>query len=89
MISLPKSFEFIEVSMSSMPLINDHHDSLSLYSVSPTGSSPLPITPDYGGPSVCYADGVFDSKFGRFVTVREGKSLFSGAYSVAHNLLGT
>ncbi|KAK3423103.1 hypothetical protein EUGRSUZ_F00028 [Eucalyptus grandis] len=34
-------------------------------------SPPLPITPDYGGPSVCYADGVFDDRFGRYVTVRE------------------
>ncbi|KAF8022934.1 hypothetical protein BT93_F0449 [Corymbia citriodora subsp. variegata] len=37
------------------------------------GSPPLPITPDYGGPSVCYADGVFDSRFGRYVTVREDR----------------
>ncbi|KAL3732787.1 hypothetical protein ACJRO7_022328 [Eucalyptus globulus] len=36
-------------------------------------SLPLPITPDYGGPSVCYADGVFDGRFGRYVTVREDR----------------
>ncbi|XP_071722289.1 dipeptidyl-peptidase 5-like [Rutidosis leptorrhynchoides] len=36
-------------------------------------SPPLPITPDYGGPSVCYADGVFDGRFGRYVTVREDR----------------
>ncbi|XP_071722287.1 uncharacterized protein [Rutidosis leptorrhynchoides] len=36
-------------------------------------SLPLPITPDYGGPSVCYADGVFNSRFGRYVTVREDR----------------
>ncbi|KAJ4867532.1 alpha/beta-Hydrolases superfamily protein [Raphanus sativus] len=34
-------------------------------------SSPKPITPDYGSPAVTYADGVFDSRFNRFVTVRE------------------
>ncbi|WMV25644.1 hypothetical protein MTR67_019029 [Solanum verrucosum] len=34
-------------------------------------SAPLPLTPDYGGRSVCYADGVFDSRFNRYVTVRE------------------
>ncbi|KAJ4966550.1 hypothetical protein NE237_018399 [Protea cynaroides] len=34
-------------------------------------SFPLPITPDYGGPLVRYADGVFDSRFNRYVTVRE------------------
>ncbi|KAI6688173.1 hypothetical protein NL676_025001 [Syzygium grande] len=32
-------------------------------------SPPLPITPDYGGPSVCYADGILNSRFGRHVTV--------------------
>ncbi|KAF8022931.1 hypothetical protein BT93_F0446 [Corymbia citriodora subsp. variegata] len=36
-------------------------------------SPPLPITPDYGGPSVCYVDGVFDSKFGRYIAVREDR----------------
>ncbi|KAL5992680.1 hypothetical protein ACLOJK_013599 [Asimina triloba] len=34
--------------------------------------SPVPITPDYGdGPRVCYADGVFDSQFNRYITIRE------------------
>ncbi|PON45873.1 Peptidase S9, prolyl oligopeptidase, catalytic domain containing protein [Parasponia andersonii] len=36
-------------------------------------SSPEPLTPDYGGPVVSYADGVFDSRFSRFVTVREDR----------------
>ncbi|XP_058221016.1 uncharacterized protein LOC131331166 isoform X1 [Rhododendron vialii] len=36
-------------------------------------SSPLPLTPDYGAPSVCYADGVFDSHFNRYVTVMEDR----------------
>ncbi|KAL6216539.1 hypothetical protein ACLB2K_009762 [Fragaria x ananassa] len=34
-------------------------------------SSPVPLTPDYGGPVVSYADGVFDARFNRFITVRE------------------
>ncbi|KAM3221531.1 hypothetical protein P3L10_020801 [Capsicum annuum] len=34
-------------------------------------SAPLPLTPDYGGLSVCYADGVVDFQFNRYVTVRE------------------
>ncbi|PSR99741.1 Dipeptidyl aminopeptidase [Actinidia chinensis var. chinensis] len=34
-------------------------------------SFPLPLTPDYGGPLVSYADGEFDSHFNRYVTVRE------------------
>lgn len=37
-----------------------------------TDSGPVPVTPDYGGPVVCYADGVFDKTSNRYVTVREG-----------------
>ncbi|RWW74874.1 hypothetical protein BHE74_00017160 [Ensete ventricosum] len=40
-----------------------------------TGPSPVPITPDYGGPLVCYADGNFDSHFSRYITVMEGQEL--------------
>lgn len=36
-------------------------------------STPLPLTPDYGGPLVSYADGVFDARFNRYITVQEGK----------------
>jgi dipeptidyl aminopeptidase/acylaminoacyl peptidase len=35
--------------------------------------SPVPLTPDYGGPVVSYADGVFDARFGRYVTVQEDR----------------
>ncbi|CAL5385148.1 unnamed protein product [Camellia sinensis] len=42
-------------------------------SIESRDSSPLPLTPDYGGPLVCYADGVFDSRFNRYVTVREDR----------------
>ncbi|KAG7943747.1 hypothetical protein I3843_15G058600 [Carya illinoinensis] len=34
-------------------------------------STPLPLTPDYGGPLVSYADGVFDARFNRYITVQE------------------
>ncbi|KAF3547462.1 hypothetical protein DY000_02010677 [Brassica cretica] len=34
-------------------------------------SPPKPITPDYGSPAVTYADGVFDARFHRYITVRE------------------
>ncbi|KAA8536168.1 hypothetical protein F0562_028646 [Nyssa sinensis] len=34
-------------------------------------STPVPFTPDYGGPVVRYADGVFDLHFNRYVSVRE------------------
>jgi len=37
------------------------------------GTSPLPVTPDYAGSTVRYADGVFDPHFGRYVTVMEGE----------------
>lgn len=36
------------------------------------GSSPVPLTPDYGGPLVHYADGAFDAHFNRYLTVMEG-----------------
>ncbi|XP_057469014.1 uncharacterized protein LOC130758197 [Actinidia eriantha] len=40
-------------------------------SIESRDSFPLPLTPDYGGPLVSYADGEFDSHFNRYVTVRE------------------
>ncbi|CAH1452196.1 unnamed protein product [Lactuca virosa] len=36
-------------------------------------SSPVALTPDYGEPLVCYADGVFDKRFNRYVTIREDR----------------
>nr|CAB3486759.1 unnamed protein product [Digitaria exilis] len=35
------------------------------------GTSPLPVTPDYAGSTVRYADGVFDPHFCRYVTIME------------------
>ncbi|CAN4103762.1 unnamed protein product [Withania somnifera] len=54
-------------------LIFSNYKDQRLYkqSISSIDSVPLPLTPDYGGQSVCYADGVFDSHFNRYVTVRE------------------
>ncbi|XP_019423929.1 PREDICTED: dipeptidyl-peptidase 5 [Lupinus angustifolius] len=34
---------------------------------------PVPLTPDYGGPVVSYADGIFDPRFNRYVSVREDR----------------
>lgn len=34
-------------------------------------SSRTPLTPDYGGPIVSYADEVFDARFNRYITLRE------------------
>ncbi|KAL3514538.1 hypothetical protein ACH5RR_027255 [Cinchona calisaya] len=42
-----------------------------MQSISSKDSAPVPITPDYGIPLVSYADGVFDSRFNRYVTVQE------------------
>ncbi|KAL0438664.1 UNVERIFIED_CONTAM: hypothetical protein Slati_2349400 [Sesamum latifolium] len=42
-------------------------------SISSEDLAPVPITPDYGGPLICYADGVFDSRFNRYLTVREDR----------------
>lgn len=42
---------------------------------------PIPLTPDYGGPVVRYADGVFDLRLDRYITVREGLSLLAGCAS--------
>ena len=44
------------------------------------GTSPLPVTPDYAGSTVRYADGVFDPHFGRYVTVMEGESVSSSCF---------
>jgi len=38
-----------------------------------TDVPPIPLTPDYGSPVVSYADGIYDGRFNRFVTVMEGK----------------
>ncbi|XP_052200679.1 uncharacterized protein LOC127807097 [Diospyros lotus] len=42
-------------------------------SIESRDTSPLPLTPDYGGPLACYADGVFDSRFNRYIAVREDR----------------
>ncbi|CAI9116599.1 OLC1v1017792C1 [Oldenlandia corymbosa var. corymbosa] len=40
-------------------------------SISSKASVPVPLTPDYGSPLVSYADGVFDLRFNRYITVQE------------------
>ncbi|EOY14577.1 Acylamino-acid-releasing enzyme, putative isoform 3 [Theobroma cacao] len=42
-------------------------------SISSKDPCPVPITPDYGGPVVSYADGVFDSRLDRYITVMEDR----------------
>ncbi|MCO5588780.1 hypothetical protein L7F22_042739 [Adiantum nelumboides] len=36
-----------------------------------SGDQPVPLTPEYGGSQVRYADGVVDRKLNRFITVRD------------------
>ena len=45
---------------------------LGLYGISLAGKCPTPITPDFGGPVVRYADGVLDPHLNRYITVMEG-----------------
>ncbi|XP_057793764.1 probable dipeptidyl-peptidase 5 isoform X2 [Salvia miltiorrhiza] len=42
-------------------------------SISSKDSAPVPLTPDYNGPHVCYADGVFDFRLNCYVTVMEDR----------------
>ncbi|BBG95280.1 alpha/beta-Hydrolases superfamily protein, partial [Prunus dulcis] len=62
-------------SVSGDTLIFSNYKDQRLYkqSLSSNDSSPVPLTPDYGGPVVSYADGVFDARFNRFVTVQEDR----------------
>ncbi|XP_031740199.1 uncharacterized protein LOC101221766 [Cucumis sativus] len=48
-------------------------------SVKPHDSAPRPLTPDYGGPLVSYADGVFDLCFNRYIAVREDRRISSSS----------
>lgn len=32
----------------------------------------MPLSPDYGESAVCYADGVFDPHFSRYISIMEG-----------------
>ncbi|KAK3024533.1 hypothetical protein RJ639_043725 [Escallonia herrerae] len=57
---------------------NNEDQRLYKHSLSSGGSTPLPLTPDYGGPVVRYADGVFDSRFNRYVAVREEPKVLVG-----------
>ncbi|XP_047156216.1 uncharacterized protein LOC124827247 [Vigna umbellata] len=42
-------------------------------SITSLDEPPLPLTPDYGGPVVSYADGILDARFNRFLCVREDR----------------
>ncbi|XP_054818542.1 uncharacterized protein LOC129318056 [Prosopis cineraria] len=42
-------------------------------SISSPDVTPVPLTPDYGGPVVSYADGLLDARFNRYVCVQEDR----------------
>nr|XP_043610581.1 uncharacterized protein LOC122582273 [Erigeron canadensis] len=46
---------------------------LYIQAIDSKDSAPVPLTPDYGGPSVSYADGVYDRLLNRFIAVREDR----------------
>ncbi|XP_038715564.1 uncharacterized protein LOC120009168 [Tripterygium wilfordii] len=54
-------------------VIFSNYEDQRLYkqSLSSADSSPAPLSPDYEDPLVRYADGVFDLRFNRYITVRE------------------
>uniref|UniRef100_A0A0D6QWF8 Peptidase S9 prolyl oligopeptidase catalytic domain-containing protein n=1 Tax=Araucaria cunninghamii TaxID=56994 RepID=A0A0D6QWF8_ARACU len=53
-------------------VVFSNYDDQRLYKQSVKGDHvPVPLTPDYGGPIVRYADGVVDLQLGRYITVRE------------------
>ncbi|CAL8102264.1 unnamed protein product [Prunus armeniaca] len=65
------------VSADTDTLVFSNYSDQRLYKQSLTSStigdsSPTPLTPDYGGPIVSYADEVFDARFNRYITLREG-----------------
>ncbi|KDP38395.1 hypothetical protein JCGZ_04320 [Jatropha curcas] len=65
------------ISEDSVIFANYKDQRLFKQSTDSTDSSPVPLTPDYGSPVVSYADGVFDSRFNRFVTVMEDRRVSS------------
>ncbi|KAK3128711.1 hypothetical protein QOZ80_6BG0465460 [Eleusine coracana subsp. coracana] len=52
-------------------VVFSNYDDQRLYRQTIGDRSPFPLTPEYSGPVVRYADGVFDPHFPRYVTVME------------------
>ncbi|WOL06561.1 hypothetical protein Cni_G15295 [Canna indica] len=52
-------------------IIFSNYKDQRLYKQTIGGDSPIPITPDYGGPLVYYADGNFNRHFNRYITIME------------------
>ncbi|KAJ0985726.1 hypothetical protein J5N97_004082 [Dioscorea zingiberensis] len=54
-------------------VIFSNYEDQRLYKQSIGDLPPVPLTPDYDGPVVCYADGVFDHHFKRYITIMEDR----------------
>ncbi|XP_042409315.1 probable dipeptidyl-peptidase 5 isoform X2 [Zingiber officinale] len=52
-------------------IIFSNYKDQRLYKLTIGSSTPIPITPDYRGTLVCYADGSYDPHFNRYLTVME------------------
>ncbi|XP_023739480.1 uncharacterized protein LOC111887540 [Lactuca sativa] len=64
-----------DFSISGGTLVFSNHKDQRLYkhSLDSKDSAPLPLTPDYGGPLVSYADGVYDTSLNRYISVMEDR----------------
>ncbi|KAI3512083.1 hypothetical protein L1887_19263 [Cichorium endivia] len=62
-------------SISGDTLVFSNYKDQRLYkqSLGSKDSAPVPLTPDYGGPLVSYADGVYDTSLNRYITVSEDR----------------
>ncbi|KAM0952538.1 putative bleomycin hydrolase [Dioscorea sansibarensis] len=58
-------------------LVFSNYKDQRLYKKSIGDLLPVPFTPDYNGPVVCYADGVFNHHFNRFITIMEDRRISS------------
>ncbi|CAI9268118.1 unnamed protein product [Lactuca saligna] len=64
-----------DFSISGGTLVFSNHKDQRLYkqSLDSKDSAPVPLTPDYGGPLVSYADGVYDTSLNRYISVMEDR----------------
>ncbi|WOL19985.1 hypothetical protein Cni_G28787 [Canna indica] len=69
--TLAQEYGGVAFSISDDTIIFSNYKDQRLYKQVIGGPLPVPITPDYGGPLVYYADGHFDAHFNRYITVME------------------
>ncbi|RWR79336.1 Peptidase S9 [Cinnamomum micranthum f. kanehirae] len=69
--SLAQEYGGGDFTVSGNMVIFSNYEDQRLYKKFIGDSVPLPLTPDYGGPIVRYADGVLESHSNHYITVRE------------------